>query len=237
MVTTFRLWPATTPGAGVFPGQAIFGVQFSVSSNQAVYAIWHYSPATSTNLPTSVAVWDADTSTLLTENLTPTWSGAAGSGWIFTSFPGTDVLVAGVNYFVATFQATALLNWRMHTAAYWTTGAGASGITNGPLSAPGASASLIGQGVTAAGSSITLPTSSGAGQNYWCDIEVGPKALPIPAHIVTADKQLNSVTAGTAAPSASAADVQLSKVTAAQSAPFATAGNIINGSATAGNLN
>jgi hypothetical protein len=52
------------------------------------------------------------------------------------------------------------------TANYWTSGPGSGGITQGPLHAPN-SASAGGQGVFANGGTLTNPTSSFNGANYW----------------------------------------------------------------------
>jgi hypothetical protein len=174
---TVRLWPSTTPSGGVLAPSTntLFGNEFEVSAQQGVYNVWWYSASGALTLPTACGVWNLDTQENVCENLSPSWSGAAGSGWVSCSFPGSDAVNSGTHYGVAIFGGSGS-NWRYHTPSYWTTGAGASGISNGVLSAPSNASALLGQSIGGGTGSWSCPTSGAAGQNYWVDVEVGALA-------------------------------------------------------------
>ena len=109
-----------------------------------------------------------------TDNTSPSWSGAAGSGWVSCAYSGVT-LPAG-DYKVAVFYGGGS-QWYQATTGYWASGgAGASGITAGPVSAPGTSgATSPGQATYNPGSWAYPQTySNGNGENYWVDVEVTP---------------------------------------------------------------
>ena len=111
-----------------------------------------------------------------TDNTSPSWSGAAGSGWVSCAYSGVT-LPAG-DYKVAVFYGGGS-KWYQVTTSYWGSGGpGASGITAGPLTAPGPSAATSpGQGTYNPGS-WAYPQSYGSGgngENYWVDVEVTPE--------------------------------------------------------------
>ena len=78
--------------------------------------------------------------------------------------------VSGAGYVAAVLQNTAA-DWYSGTGAYWTSGPGSAGITNGPLSAPNNAGSANGQNQYHVGATLTFPVNSN-GSNYWVDVEV-----------------------------------------------------------------
>ena len=120
-----------------------------------------------------------------TDNPSPSWSGAAGSGWVSCSYTGVT-LPAG-DYKVAVLNAAGSpAIWNPTTNAYWGTGTGVGGITNGPLSAPDTThATSPGQDTFNSGATFTYPltySSPANGANYWIDLEVVPGGAPVSAN-------------------------------------------------------
>jgi hypothetical protein len=157
------------------------GTQFDVTNTVGLTSIWFYSGTGATSLPTKAVLYDADTGTEVTGTLdtSPDWSGAAGSGWVedlnYTeggSLAGTE-LSPGTNYTVAVFNPGGS-EWYSDagTQNYWTSGLGANGITNGPLSAPSSADALHGQALYNAGGTLAVPTSSVSGYDFGVDVEV-----------------------------------------------------------------
>jgi len=197
--------PATVTDLGV---NYVLGTEFHLSQPCTLNKIWYYSPSGTTQLATSADIWSiqgASSGTKVAGTNSPSWSGAAGAGWISCSFAGVT-LPAG-NYKVSVFNnAASPVGWSVKDAAtnYWGTGAGGSGITWGPLSAPGLSTASLAYVFLGAGGGNTPPFSNGSGttergqctfsqpvsppgpdqfpylyvdglaQNYWLDAEVTP---------------------------------------------------------------
>lgn len=151
------------------------GRQFSLSSACAVNKAWFYSPSGVTQLPTAVGVYRVSDQALVAVSNSPSWSGAAGSGWI--SAPLSGSLAPGVNYKVVVGQFNANVIWNAAVANYWSTGFGANGLTAGPLSAPNnASAVSPGQESYNLGTVLTYPNTNAGPFAYGLDIEVTPAA-------------------------------------------------------------
>ncbi len=72
------------------------GKQFSVSQACTVDNGWFFSPPTVTKLPDAIGVYRVSDQALIGVNNSPSWSGAAGSGWIGAAMPGVT-LAPGVN--------------------------------------------------------------------------------------------------------------------------------------------
>jgi hypothetical protein len=129
-------------------------------------------------------VWEISSRELIAGSTSPSWSGAAGSGWISCAFTGVT-LPAG-QYKVAVYNGAATpVPWSAKQLRYWDIGAGQNGITNGPLYAPqlaDASTANIyqgsgqepGQSTFAVGPPNQYPDLyvDGLAQNYWVDAEV-----------------------------------------------------------------
>ncbi len=163
-----------------------FGVQFSVSQAENLTGIWWYSQSGAAGLPLACALYNADTGAQIagTLNSSPSWSGAAGSGWVKCAYSG-PALSSGINYVAVVCKDTSFIYPQV--SAYWTSGGGASGITNGPLTAPGSASAVNGQATYVAGASIAFPTSTVSGYDFGVDVEVsdiagagGPPALLVP---------------------------------------------------------
>lgn len=187
--TLFGQTGGATPAANT--GNVTLGCEFEVASSVSLTGIWWNSPASAVALPSACAIYDqaAGTQASGTLDSSPSWSGAAGSGWVKCSYGGAVTLISGKKYYVCVYNGSGTL-WYASTTAYFTTGAGASGITNGPLSAPNNSSSAAGQNVAASGpGSISFPTINEAGKCYFVDVEVtvssvSPAGLLMAAGIV-----------------------------------------------------
>jgi hypothetical protein len=181
---TSRIFDGVSVVAGTAKANdATLGTQFSLSSQQGLYGIWFYSVPTALAFPSAVVIWKTDGTKLAgTENLSPTWIGALGSGWIRCAFDGSVPLQASTTYVVSVYHDASAL-WRTNTGNFWTSGIGSAGLTSGPITAPNNAGSLHGQGITSVG--YTYPTTSGAGQNFWADVEVGTLVLPVPGSAST----------------------------------------------------
>jgi hypothetical protein len=190
---SYRIWPNF---AGVGPQLGISGsgidandpyilaTEFTLSQACTLNHIWFYSPATVTQLPTQCAIWNVSAQTMVAGTLqtSPSWSGAAGSGWISVSYTGVT-LPAG-DYKTSVWNATASgtgTGWNEYSPEYFTTGAGTAGITSGPITVPNVTnATSPGQATYQSSSSTflypDLYVSSGTpGQSYWVDVEVTPQ--------------------------------------------------------------
>ena len=177
-----------------------FGVQFSVNaSGTTLSGIWWFSQTGSGSLPGTIALYQvtgAGTGTLI-HSETPSWSGAAASGWVRSSFASPPSLTSGTNYKAVVFKANAGDNWYSETDNYWSSGAGSGGITNGPLSAPNNAGADVGQDSFQVAGTLSYPASTFSAANYWVDPEVtdsgqsvsgtvSPLALAAPAGDVQA---------------------------------------------------
>lgn len=146
------------------------GVEFACSVAAPLTALWFYSAPGAAALPGTIALYEV-TGQVLVHSETPSWSGAAGSGWVRAAFASPPSLTGGTNYRAAVLQASAA-NWYSSTSNYWSSGSGSAGITNGPLSAPASgSADNGGTGSYAVGATLAYP-ATGTPDNYWIDVEV-----------------------------------------------------------------
>ncbi len=176
---SYRLWPSypTIPGHidSDTTGYTL-ATEFQLSASCTLDKIWFYSAPGAGALPTRCAIWDVGSQMAVagTDNTSPSWSGAAGSGWVSCGYNG--VTLAAGDYKVAVYYGGGS-EWYQVTLNYWTSGGtGADGITTGPVTAPGAGAATgPGQGTYHQGSWAYPQTySTGNGENYWVDAEVTP---------------------------------------------------------------
>lgn len=157
-------------------------VEFVTAKAGTVGQIGFYSEAGAIQLPTDVAIWtglSGSPSIVPGSHLSSvSWSGAAGSGWVYATYPGGLALPAG-DYKASVLNSSGTSIWNATTNTYWTTGPGASGITaGGGLSAPSAAAATGAQQSTYnPGTTETYPgTYAGVGSNYWVDVLWTPSA-------------------------------------------------------------
>ena len=190
---SYRIWPDKYDIAGTSTGidlndPYILGTEFTLSENCTLSNIWFYSPATVTQLPTQCAIWNVSTQTMVAGTLqtSPSWSGAAGSGWVST--PYSDVTLPAGDYKVSVWNASASgtgTGWNNYAIDYFTTLDGQNGIVTGPITVPDATTATSPGQATYANSSTTFlyPDTYVAteGQSYWVDAEVTPQVTPPPA--------------------------------------------------------
>ena len=187
---SYRLWPNKYDASPTTSGDAevnyVVGTEVHLGQSCTLDNIWYYSPSRATKLATECGVWDISTRKLVATNESPSWSGAAASGWVSCAFTGVT-LPAG-KYRVAVYNgAEAPGEWSPKQLNYWDIGAGHNGIMNGPLYAPGlsdasnadiyqGSGQERGQSIFAVGPPDQYPNLyvDQLAQNYWVDIEVTP---------------------------------------------------------------
>ncbi len=151
---------------------ATIGVAFTVSMACELTGIWFYSPAGAAILP-GIALYEVSGEVLVASQ-SPSWSGAPGSGWVFGAFSSPPSLAPSVYYKACAWNVSGAGNWFAETYAYWSTGAGASGITSGPLSAPSAAGSPDGQDDYTFAGAPAYPGTAYMSANWWVDPEVTP---------------------------------------------------------------
>ena len=187
--TSYRLWPnyptipATTNDDNL---EQTFGTEFLLSEPCTLNNIWFYSPpaVSPAALPTICAIWDVETRQVVsdTENTSPSWSGAPGSGWVSCSYSGVT-LRAG-DYKVTVYTPGGSDNFYQETEDYWGSGAGANGIASGPLAAPSTTDATVPGQTTYQHGSFAYPDTYDSdynGQNRWVDVEVTPSATSVEA--------------------------------------------------------
>jgi hypothetical protein len=163
------------------------GRQFTVSQACSLQKIWHYSPPIATLLPTRCALWDVGSQAEVagTDNSSPAWlvpggtSAAAGAGWIYCDYSGSGVTLSpSRTYKVARFNSAANTAWFSVTIAFWTTGPGASGFSQGPLASPDSAAATPGQDSYLQSATWGYPGTTASGEISWGDVEVLPVTSP-----------------------------------------------------------
>ena len=170
------------------PTTYTLGMQFTLSQAATLTGIWFYSPPTATGLPTACAIFQetvpgSGTIVSGSQNLAPSWSGAAGSGWVKVTYGSGPVLSSGVTYKVCVLKDNTALVYSA-TSLYWSTGPGSGGITAGKISAPNNAGGDGGQDTFITPASVlAYPSSSFNASNYWIDAEVTVTAV---SHTATA---------------------------------------------------
>jgi hypothetical protein len=179
--TTYRIWPNypmpnfTSPSNDT--GEQTMATEFTLSQECTLNNIWFYSPPGVTVLPSRCAIWDVATQTVVagTDNTSPAWTGAAGSGWLACPYMGVT-LPAG-DYKTSVYYGGGEKFYTEYTHYFAAPGAAANGIVNGPLTAPNvANASPPGQTTYLTGSWGYPNEFDGDdnGETRWVDVEVTP---------------------------------------------------------------
>ena len=140
---TYRLWPNKGDANQVTSGDAavnyLIATEVHLTGAASLNNIWYYSPAGTTQLATWIGIWSIagpNSGSIAAQNSSPSWSGAAGSGWVAASINGT---LAPGNYKVSVYNGAASPDsWSAKDAnsGYFDLGVAANGITWGPLTAP-----------------------------------------------------------------------------------------------------
>ncbi len=178
-MTVYTLFGQQATGSSVADDANTYsmGMQFTLSESAALTGIWFYSAGSANALPAGCAVYHmtgagAGSIVAGSENDSPSWSGTAGSGWVKCAYGSGPTLTASATYKVVILKSGAEFVYSA-TSHYWDSGAGASGLTSGIITAPNNAGGDGGQDTFASPSaSLTYPDSSFNATNYWVDVEV-----------------------------------------------------------------
>jgi len=186
---SYRLWPSypTPPNTlSNDTGQQTSGTEFWLSEPCTLDRIWFYSPPGVSVLPSTCAIWDVATQAVIagTDNAAPSWSGAAGTGWVACTYNRVTLPVG--RYKTSVFYGGGELFYT-EDIYYFGTGAGGRGIIAGPLSSPNVAdaapciSNSLGTIVTGNSTYQDGPFSypytfdtKDQGENRWVDVEVTP---------------------------------------------------------------
>ena len=154
-MAVYSIWAQSAESFATTAFTGTLATEFSLSAGANLTGIWVYSPSGISTLPAQCAIYDIDTSSLVsgTLNTSPSWSGAAGSGWVKCTYSGPS-LASGTNYATAVFYSATV----PYAGYTWPT-------TNGIIEG---TAGLY----TTGGSGVQLPGSNAGGFTYWIDVEV-----------------------------------------------------------------
>jgi hypothetical protein len=172
---SYRLWPNKADANPTIAGDSAVdytvGTEVHLSQPCTLNKVWYYSQSGAANLATRASVWSASSGLEVAVIASPSWSGAAGSGWISASFAGGTTLPAG-SYIVSVYNSNGTVgSWapKDATTNYWgqggSGGVGANGITQGPLYAPPQPSATSGWTYNASAPGATPPYSSGVAIN------------------------------------------------------------------------
>lgn len=173
-MAVYTLFGQAAPGGTINAGtgnNGTNGLHVHVSAPSVMQGIWHWSSASDTQLPTSVGLYVITTlgtsGTLVTSN-TATWSGAAGSGWVYAAFTAPPALSPGTEYMAVKFRNDAVNRWFSYYSVTWPV---SSGILTAPMDE---ATSATSQGWYNIGTSMAFPTTqtSTAGSNFGMDVSV-----------------------------------------------------------------
>jgi hypothetical protein len=180
--SSYRCFPNSpafvVPGSSAQAQAYTLGLQFQVTVPCKLTRIWHYSPPGVTILPTRCGLWQVSNQTEVpgSDNSAPTWSCAAGSGWVSCTYANGPHLTPGTNYKVSTFTSDNIDTWFLATANWWggSPGPFSNGITQGPLVVPGNSKATPGQDSWNQSPTWTYPGTSTNPEFDGLDVEVTP---------------------------------------------------------------
>ena len=155
-------WSAT----GASPGT--IGLEFTVSTAGLLGGLWLYSPSGEglTGLPATVGLYTVSGSTLVTSTAA-SWSGAAGSGWVYAALSSPPALTAGTSYMAAAYGAAASFGY--DSSYSWP-------VSNAPVTG-------VNGGYYATAGSLAYPSSQQTGWNWWLDVSVA-FASPVPVRLI-----------------------------------------------------
>lgn len=164
-----------------------FGMQFTLSQSASLTGIWFYSASGAASLPAACCIYTVTGAAQVvgTVNNSPTWSGAAASGWVKCTYNGSVTLNASTNYKVCVYDPGGS-NQYSATAHYWDSGAGSGGLTSGIITAPNNAGADHGQDsfVNPSGG-LVYPNASFNAGNYWVDVEVTTASAALPPPLVS----------------------------------------------------
>ena len=178
---TETIWAQADPtgasGYATTTEDGSYGLFFTVSVDTDLKAVWFYSPAGASALPSWTALYSTTNpgaaGTLVAQNNSPSWSGAAGSGWVRDdSFPSTPVST-GTDY-VAAYYGASFLQGYLYTgsepSAWFPATSGAGHIT-APAYVSNTSAGCNGPYLNGS-KGCPYPGLNGLNINWLADVEV-----------------------------------------------------------------
>lgn len=172
-MTEYRLHQGVNgPGAQVTDtSDYTFGVEFYVTTDAWATKIHFWASTTVVGtFPGCIYKVDAGGLTGAPVTGTDVTFGSLTAGWNTASLASGVRLTPGQRYRAAVLITTN--NGFTATAGYWTTGAGAAGLSAGPLRAPNVTAAYGGkQASYHSGGTLTFP-ATGDGTHYWVDVSV-----------------------------------------------------------------
>lgn len=182
-MATWTIWNNAIPSgtSSVSAGSRTDGVQFTVSTSCQLSAVGYWLPAggTTTGSSFSANLWattNANTGTLVSgpASGSGTWTTNAWN-WITLTAPIT--LSIGTTYVAAVTSPDELEYYH----GYWGSGEpGASGVTSGPIFAPGVATALGGIQQPYIGAANAFPNAvSSGGTWYGIDVQVVSTASPV----------------------------------------------------------
>lgn len=179
-MTDYRLWPSTNSDGSTNGGFTHdLGVQFKVNEDGVTFNGFYFWANSgtfdtdhtkysfrlySTTNGTSGSLISGSTTNLATDLTQGAWNYQA---------VGTPIALTNGTTYVAVVHYSGTSNSYSSTTNYWSSGSGASGITAGPITAPGTSTALGGNqcAYNEPSSTPAFPTNS-LGSNYWVDVSV-----------------------------------------------------------------
>lgn len=171
-----RIFPSTSGPAATQADTDNYtlGVEFRVQSAATATAVFLWRPATAPATTFTVALYriDGPTTGTLLGSVAGNSAPANANGWHRVQLSSPIALTALQAYRAVVFSTTD--NFYAATPQYWTgAGPGASGITNGILTAVNTTEAANGaQGSFIGGSALAFPNTGFNATNYWIDVEV-----------------------------------------------------------------
>jgi hypothetical protein len=169
-VTDYSIYQVQTgPGSASVDSAVTLGTEFYVTSTAYAKALRFWRADTTITGAIVGQVYDVSSGTAVSG--TSVTFTVSGTGWLTATMTAPVSLTVNARYRAAVFFPS---NYSA-TGGYWSTGAGGSGITNGPLSAPssgGGPTQSSTQGSFTYGGAIAFPSGTFGSGGYWVDVIV-----------------------------------------------------------------
>ncbi len=165
-MTVNSIWNQVPPTGISYGGQtATDGVAFTLSQPAALTGIWYYSGPSENALPSACAIWDIASQTVVsgTQNNSPSWSGALGSGWVKCTYDGSITLDTRADGYVSSVQYSG--NKGYNVASF--------PVTSGIITAPAVTITYLTNSPYGNNAgTLTFPSTGGGTLNWFLDVEV-----------------------------------------------------------------
>lgn len=208
------------------------GVQFKITTDGVrtaqIKGFFFWAPSTGDFLHTNYS-WrlysttNGTTGTLITGSTTNVAVDFTASSWNYQALASPITLTNGTTYVAVLHSSSTNASHYTGTDNYWSTGAGASGLTSGPITAPGSGTALNGaqNAYNEPSATAAFPTST-LHTNYWLDVLISYDTNAGSAAATASAKQ-PTVAIGAPAGAASATVTARSIVNAGKAAATAAA--------------